>query len=179
MISADVYLAATDRALDGMVRIVDELGDDLANRRPALPGANSPYALLTHCLGVVEYWAGALVAGRTVERDRAAEFTSAGPVRELVARVAEVRARLAEDVRGADAGAPVRGTPDPAFQGPDGVRTQGAALLHVFEELAQHHGQLEVMRDVLHKEHPPPLTADPARLRAGHGVKWGSLPAGT
>jgi cystathionine beta-lyase len=179
MITADVYLAATDRALDGMVRIVGELGDDLANRRPSLPGANSPYALLTHCLGVVEYWAGALVTGRAVTRDRDAEFTSAGPVRELLDRVAEVRARFAEDVHGADAGAPVRGTPDPAFQGPDKVETQGAALHHVFEELAQHHGQLEVMRDLLRKEHPPQLTADTGRLRRGHGAKWGSLPADT
>ena len=28
-------------------------------------------------------------------------------------------------------------------------RTQGAVLLHVYEELAQHLGQLEVTRDVL------------------------------
>ena len=35
---------------------------------------------------------------------------------------------------------------------PDGTlsyATQGAVLLHVFEELAQHLGQLEVTRDVL------------------------------
>ncbi|MEV1179628.1 hypothetical protein, partial [Nonomuraea sp. NPDC049784] len=64
MISDDDYLYYVDRALDGMTGIVAGLGDRLANTRPPLPGANSPYALLTHCLGVVSYWAGQLVAGR-------------------------------------------------------------------------------------------------------------------
>jgi len=27
--------------------------------------------------------------------------------------------------------------------------TQGAVLIHVYEELAQHHGQMEITRDVL------------------------------
>src|SRR5205807_5775164 len=62
------FLWFVDQALDAMVRIVRELGDD-ANRRPELPGANSPYAILYHSLGVMEYWGGAMVAGRTIERD--------------------------------------------------------------------------------------------------------------
>jgi hypothetical protein len=30
--------------------------------------------------------------------------------------------------------------------------TQGAALLHAYEELAQHHGQMEITRDMLMQE---------------------------
>ena len=41
-ISHDDFLLFIDRALDGMLRIVEELGDERAHRRPALPGANSP-----------------------------------------------------------------------------------------------------------------------------------------
>lgn len=93
MISAEEYLYYTDRALDGMVRIVTDLGDERACKRP-MPGANSPFALLTHCLGVVGFWAGTLVAGRPSERDRDAEFTAEGRVEDLVARVAQVRAQL-------------------------------------------------------------------------------------
>jgi hypothetical protein len=63
IVTAEEYLYFTDRALDGMAAIVAELGDELANRRPDLPGANTPYAVLTHCLGVAEFWAGHLVAG--------------------------------------------------------------------------------------------------------------------
>ena len=97
MISADDYLYFVDDALDGMVDIVMDLGDELANRRLDLPGANSPYAVLTHCLGVIEYWAGHLVAGRVIERDRPAEFhrdrlgSRPGGAREAGARPARVR----------------------------------------------------------------------------------------
>jgi hypothetical protein len=140
-----------DEALDGMVEIVTELGDDVANRRPDLPGANSPFALLTHCLGVMEYWAGHVVAGRTIERDRPAEFRATGRVADLVDRVRSQRDRFARDVAEADPFAPPRGN----VHGNDAAlplgRTQGAALLHVYEELAQHRGQLEITRDVLRK----------------------------
>ncbi|MGP3957982.1 mycothiol transferase [Nonomuraea sp. 3N208] len=149
MITDDDYLYYVDRALDGMTGIVAGLGDELANTRPPLPGANSPYALLTHCLGVVSYWSGRLVAGREVVRDRDAEFAGAGPVGPLLDRVATIRARLAEDVHAADPPAPLRGTPPTAFLGPDRELTQGAALLHVYEELAQHHGQMEILRDAI------------------------------
>ncbi|MER7505503.1 DinB family protein [Nonomuraea pusilla] len=149
MITDDDYLYYVDRALDGMSGIVAGLGDRLANTRPPFPGANSPYALLTHCLGVASYWGGHLVAGREVVRDRDAEFTCAGPVGPLLEEVASVRARLAEDLRAAEPGAPLRGTPPAAFLGPDRELTQGAALLHVYEELAQHHGQMEILRDAI------------------------------
>ena len=69
MITAEDYLWYVDEALDGMVAIVTELGDDLANRRPDVPDTNSPYVLLHHCLGVMEYWGGHVVAGRSIERD--------------------------------------------------------------------------------------------------------------
>ncbi|GIH59693.1 hypothetical protein Msi02_05100 [Microbispora siamensis] len=147
VIDKDDYLYFARRALDGMTGIVAELGDDLANVRPPFPGANSPHALLTHCLGVVSYWAGALVAGREVVRDRDAEFAAAGPVGPLLERAAAVRDQLAADVRAARPAEPLRGTPPAAFLGPDRELTQGAALLHVYEELAQHHGQMEILRD--------------------------------
>ncbi|HTJ33277.1 MAG TPA: aminotransferase class I/II-fold pyridoxal phosphate-dependent enzyme [Dactylosporangium sp.] len=171
MITVEEYLEATGRALAGMAGIVGGLGDELANTRPPVQGASSPYALLTHCLGVVEYWAGGLVAGRAVERDRDAEFTSSGPVAPLLERVAQARERLAADARGADFAGPLQGPPNAAFLGPAGVATQGAALLHVYEELAQHHGQMEILRDLLRPQRP----VDTDRLRSGTGVKWGSL----
>ena len=56
MISVDDLLFFLDEALDGMVGVITELGDGYASQRPDIPGANSPYAILTHCLGVMEYW---------------------------------------------------------------------------------------------------------------------------
>ncbi|WP_433220446.1 aminotransferase class I/II-fold pyridoxal phosphate-dependent enzyme [Dactylosporangium sp. CS-047395] len=170
MITVEEYLDATGRALSGMAGIVGGLGDDLANTRPPVQGASSPYALLTHCLGVVGYWAGGLVAGRTVERDRDAEFTATGPVAGLLERVELAREQLAADARAADWSKPLAREPDPGFLGPAGIATQGAALLHVYEELAQHHGQLEILRDLLRPKEA---------VRRGTGAKWGDVAPGT
>lgn len=152
MITREHYLYFAGRAMDGMIDIVAGLGDDLANRKPALAGANSPYALLHHCLGVVTYWAGWLVAGRPVDRDRDGEFTASGPVGELVGRARAVSAQLAADVSTVDLQAPLHGTPSPDFQGPEVRLDRESALLHVYEELAQHHGQMEILRDALRAE---------------------------
>ncbi len=143
------FLWFADLALRGMARIVADLGDARANRRPPFPGANSPYVILTHCLGVVEYWAGATVAGRSIERDRAAEFTASGPVAPLLVRAEKARERLAEDLAGLGAwDAPLSVHRDPNDQVPYS-ETKGAVLLHILEELFQHLGQMEVTRDAL------------------------------
>lgn len=147
MTSADDLLLFCDRALDGMVAIVEELGDELANSRPALPGANTPFAVLTHCLGVIDAWAGHRVAGRPLVRDREAEFLAKGQVAALVAHAAAVRERLHADVRGAALDAALAHETGHSLE--SAIRTQGAALLHVLEELAQHHGQMEITRDLL------------------------------
>jgi len=144
------YRAVVDRAFDGMLRIAEQLGPDRVNEQAALPGANSAFATLTHCLGVCDYWLGALIAGRVVERDRDAEFVATGSLDQLRDQVAAGRAQLDRDLTSYRAGEPLLGSPDRRFQGPDeqGLRQDGV-LLHVLEELAQHHGQLEVLRDVL------------------------------
>ena len=149
MISVEDYLWYVDEALDGMIAIATELGDELANRRPDIPATNSPYVLLHHCLGVMEFWGGHMVAGRTVERDRDAEFRASGPVDELVARARRARRQLAADVATAEPSAPPSGTPDAEDADLPLARTQGGVLIHIYEELAQHRGQMEGCRDVL------------------------------
>jgi hypothetical protein len=149
MISVEDYLYFVDEALEGMVAIVTELGDELANRRLDVSGANSPFAVLYHCLGVMEYWGGELVAGRTIERDRDAEFRSAGRVDELIGRTRRARRQLDADIADLEPLAPPRGTPRPEDVDLPLARTQGGALVHIYEELAQHRGQMEVTRDVL------------------------------
>ena len=146
LIREDEYLYFVDRALDGMAQILSDLGDELANQRPDLPGANSPYAIVTHCLGVLDYWLGVRVAGRSVERDREAEFRASGPVGELLERVEVAKQQLRADLALADTSAPLQPDPRPASR-PD--LSQGGALIQVYKELAQHHGQLELTRDVL------------------------------
>lgn len=173
-VSSDDYLYFVGRAVRGMAGIVTDLGDERCCLRPDVPGANTAYGLLTHCLGVIEYWAGGLVAGRDVKRDRLAEFTAQGEAAELVARADAVLAQLALDVAACEPSAPLRREPDAWAEGPDRPLTQGAALLHVYEELSQHHGQMQVLRDALvaPAREPDAFAAPLPWLRAKRGVKW-------
>jgi uncharacterized protein DUF664 len=156
VISVDDYLVFVDDALEGMVTIVVELGDELANRRLDLAGSNSPYAVLAHCLGVLEYWGGSFIAGRTIERDRDAEFRASGAVADLVVRTRRARARFEEDLTRLESlASPVldalqahlRAWPEDAEL--PLAKTQEGVLAHIYEELAQHRGQMETCRDVL------------------------------
>ena len=143
------YLWFVDDALDGMLEIVEGLGDELANTRPELPGANSPFAILTHCLGVMAWWGGRMVAGHPVARDRDAEFVATGPVAGLREEVRRVRAGFVADLDGLDPSAPPAGPVDEDFRQLPYGRSRSGVLWHVFEELAQHRGQMELTRDVL------------------------------
>jgi hypothetical protein len=149
VISVEDLLFYVDEALGGMVQVVTGLGDALANSRPDLPRANSPYAILTHCLGVMEYWGGDVIAGRAIERDRDAEFRASGPVGPLVERTRRARRQLEADLAHLDPYAPPRGNVDAEDAALPLGRTQGGALIHLYEELAQHRGQMEGCRDVL------------------------------
>jgi Protein of unknown function (DUF664) len=149
MISSSDYLFFVDDALGGMVSIVTQLGDDGANRRLEVDGSNSPYAILNHCLGVMEFWGGQAVAGRTIERDRAAEFTASGPVDELVARAGVAQSQLREDIAGVEPAAPLRGVVSSKDKEVPSGKSQGGALIHLYRELAQHRGQMEITRDLI------------------------------
>jgi hypothetical protein len=149
VISTEDLLWFIDAALDAMTADVVELGDGLANRRPDLAGANSPFAILTHSLGVVEFWGGHVIAGRPSWRDRDAEFRASGSVAVLAEQAREARDQLGLDLKDLDPSAPPRGDVDPDDAVLPEGRTQGGALVHILEELAQHRGQLEITRDLL------------------------------
>src|SRR6202167_2894100 len=98
MISTEDYLWFVNRTLDQMTSVLHQLGDDHATEQPALPGANSAYGIVTHCLGVMTSWAGHLVAGREVVRGRETEFQARGTVAELIAKIDAVRPQFATDI---------------------------------------------------------------------------------
>jgi Protein of unknown function (DUF664) len=149
VISVDDFLFYVDDALEGMLAIVEDLGDDMSNRRPGLPGANSPFAILTHCLGVMEFWGGHRISGREFERDRPAEFVASGKVSDLADRVRIQREKLAADLADFEPfDKPNGDIPEDDLAVPLG-RTKGAVLVHIYEELAQHRGQMEITRDLL------------------------------
>nr|WP_254925666.1 MULTISPECIES: DinB family protein [unclassified Rhodococcus (in: high G+C Gram-positive bacteria)] len=146
---ADAVLAITGGSLSSMTEILRDLGDELANTKPDLPGANSPYAIVFHCVAVIEYWAGSVIAGLKIPRDRATEFTATGRVDDVITRVDDVRARLPEWVevalREGIRDRTVIGTTRPELA----TATPEWVLTHLVRELAQHLGQLELTRDIL------------------------------
>ncbi|WP_238396676.1 DUF664 domain-containing protein [Mycolicibacterium sp. CBMA 234] len=154
---ARAMLDISSECFAAMAGILTVLGDDLANRRPDLPGANSCYAIVNHCIGVVDYWAGSFIAGQRIPRDRASEFTATGRVDDLLGRLTALRQRLpgwvevavtegirdrsvADGVRGGTTRAAVLATASPEW-----------TLLHILQDIAQHVGHMEITRDLLLK----------------------------
>ena len=64
-------------------------------------------------------------------------------------RVRAAREQLVADLDDLEPDAPARGALEDDDTSLPLGRTQGGALIHLYEELAQHLGQLEVTRDVL------------------------------
>ena len=151
MITIDDFLLFCRRTVDGTLATVDRIGDDRINTRPDLPGVSTPYQLVTHAFAAAEYWCAHIVCGHPTERVRDDEFEATGSVADLHAEGAVLVARLealAPEIAAATELA------NPALtQTPLGAEwTVGAALIHAYEELAQHLGHLEMTADVLSVE---------------------------
>lgn len=153
-IPVEDFVRFCERTIDGMVRAVGRLDDTTVNAvPPQLPGANSPYGLVTHALGALEWWTGHMVCGHPSSRDRDAEFRAAGSVTELVAAAAAAKDRLRAIAPELAAATTIAGTPRTTVP-LVGEWTVGACLIHAYEELAQHLGHLEITVDLL--AHDPP-----------------------
>jgi hypothetical protein len=148
-LTTDEYLYFLARAFTGMLDVLSELSGEAINTRPPLPGANSPYAIVHHCVEMSDYWIGHVVAGRPTNRDRTAEFSATGSLDDLRRRVADIQRRLLDDLAGADLRGDPKNTPSRDYQGPEQPLTCTGVLLHVLEELAQHHGHVQLSRDLL------------------------------
>jgi hypothetical protein len=140
-----------ERHLGPMLDIVADLGDELANTAPGLPGANTPYQLVFHCCGMLEWWTREVALGQPVGRDRDGEFTARGTVEQLRERVEQVVYQLEHDLPQIDPEAQPAGQPSAHYVDTPIGDTNRGILLHALEEVAQHHGQLELTRDLLQR----------------------------
>lgn len=90
---------------------------------------------------------------REVFRDRDSEFIASGSVVELRERVVELKAKLPADIKQVQGEKTLASAPNSMYNplpGTDrGDWREGTALIHAYEELAQHHGQMEITRDLL------------------------------
>ena len=72
-----------------------------------------------------------------------------GAVRDIAVRVRISKGQLREDLATFESAASPRGVVSPHDAELPIGRTQGGALFHVYAELAQHRGQMEITRDIL------------------------------
>ena len=125
------------------------------NRAPQLPGANSPFVIVTHVLGNIRAWVPGIVCGQPLDRDRPSEFRSQGNLAEL---------RTAADALIAECEAALEAL-DPALlddrivprqvlfgEGPTNEMSRREALLHPLEHAALHVGQLQMTTELLRQE---------------------------
>lgn len=148
-LTSEDYLTAVDSVVAAIVEAVEVVGDPRINEVPDVDGANSPFAIATHCAGVIEFWGLQVLDGAPGERDREGELSASGSVAQAVDRLRDAHSRFTEVLRstgGAAVAAPERARDGGAP--PDEVTVDGL-LLHVFRKLAQHCGHLELTRDLL------------------------------
>lgn len=148
MIDVDDFLRFCRRTIDGTRDAIDRIGEDHINTRPDLPGVSTPFQLVTHAFSAAEWWCAHIVCGHPSDRVRDDEFGARGTVADLHAH-ADRLTTLLDDLRPEMATATELAF-TAATQTPlDGEWTVGAALIHAYEELAQHLGHLEMTADVL------------------------------
>ena len=136
-----------------MARSVSGLDYEGVNSRPSFEHANSPFVLVNHALGACLWWTEHVVLGFRDERDRAAEFEATGTVADLVVACDNTKVRLTELAPDLAEASSLQGTA--VTQIPLGLDwTVGAALMHTYEELAQHLGHLEITVDLLGRSGP-------------------------
>ena len=96
--TAAFFLPFMNGALDGMLNIAEELGDERMNQRPNdMANTSTPFIILTHCVGLTRYWLGSVALGRPVTRDRDAEFRAQGTVADLRQAVQALQSELQDD----------------------------------------------------------------------------------
>jgi hypothetical protein len=152
-VDRDDLLAFIDLAVDRMMAKATLLGPRVSER-PDLDGANSVFGLVTHCVGVTEWWLGHVVLGRDSARDRSAEFTATGSVVDLEQLVARFRATLPGLVDEVVSTPVPRSAPvEQLSAGPRPWPWSTASIcLHVVEELFQHAGHVDLTTDLLLRE---------------------------
>jgi len=158
MISIDDFLLFCNRTLDGYEGAIAELDDETVNALPPLPDPNSPFQLVTHAVGAGTWWTARVVCGHEVERDRDGEFSTVGTAdaaRKSLADFRRLLGELAPELAAASELAII-----PSTQTPLGAPwTVGAALIHAYEELAQHLGHLQITVDLVGTAPPSPASS--------------------
>lgn len=138
----------TRHVFAGMGSVLDRLDDVSVNATPEPWGTNTVAGLIVHCCELAPFWFETPGLGRDTVRDRDSEFEAQATVAELRAQIAATMERLEPLISEFTAGPTAVDHEFRAFL-PGGDTSDDALVLHVFEELFQHLGHMEVTADAV------------------------------
>jgi uncharacterized damage-inducible protein DinB len=127
---------------------VRELNNEGSNWHPLPEGTNSIYAILTHLMGADKFWVFQVISGKTVPRDREAEFHSSGDISELLIRWEKHWAEI-ESILGKLSQAQLSEVrPVPFRPEPKEPVTLQWIILHLISHYATHLGHIQLTRQL-------------------------------
>lgn len=126
---------------------IQNLDDEAANWHPVLKGTNSIYAILCHLAWSEDYWVGQIIGGKTVERDREAEFRASGHLSEIVDRWEEV-GRASQDILSKLNSSQLGETRTVTIRPAPGSATVRWCILHQISHCALHLGHIQLTRQL-------------------------------
>jgi hypothetical protein len=132
---------------DRLLETIAGLDDKAVNWKPPAPGANSLLVLVTHALASAEDHVVGKAAGKTVVRNRDAEFAATGGSGHLAARAAEVRRRIDEALVGLEGRLDEEREP-PLDKWSGSRATARDRLIHSVSHTAEHVGHAQLARDL-------------------------------
>lgn len=139
-----MLLAFLDYQRETMVQKIEGLTEEQARWRPS-PTANSLLNLVFHLTGVERGWFESAIAGRTIDRDRDAEFVDLPSDVTVASAVDGYRRRWAISNEIATSVSP----DDPC----QSEHTKGMqvrwVLVHLLEETARHAGHADITRELI------------------------------
>jgi uncharacterized damage-inducible protein DinB len=131
---------------DRLLETIADLDEEAVNWKPPVPSANSLLVLVTHALGSAEDHVVRKAAGKTVVRNRDAEFAATGGASHLTARANEVRSRIADALAGLEGR--LEEERESPFRRWPGKSTVRDSLVHAISHTAEHAGQAQLTRDL-------------------------------
>jgi hypothetical protein len=144
------YIAEFNSLEEEIHKSIQGLSDEAANWRPLPKDTNSIYAIITHLAGAQSNWIKRVIAGIPVQRDREAEFTSAGSLSEAVKNWKAVN-RECEGVLRKLSQNQLDETRD--VSGPFGRVTVRWCILHQIRHYALHLGHIQLTRQLWDNHH--------------------------
>lgn len=132
---------------------LEGLSDEALNRHLTLPEANTLFALAIHLVGAGEFWVLVIAGGRTIPRDRLAEFQASGTCADLTERYERWIADVHEVLNALVPERLEERIDVNRFRSPPGASAEEVsvreALLHAVEHSALHLGHIQLTRQLL------------------------------